>query len=239
MRMKMAVLSMVAVAAMVLPVSAAPLEAGDRILMDFYTNDTFHNSLMPQDCSDDLGRIWNAGLTASTNNQFSNLKNTAGVETDVSITWVAGMTGINGHGAGRWNTPLRLSELVDYPEWVTCDSVSISTGNTAQSVIAGLDAEITYNITFYGSRNVLPSDRPLTVTIGEQSLTYFSAGEAGEGMVTFTNVAPDANGTITVQYHTPEDYGYLGAIDITAVPEPATMSLVGGALACLFARRRR
>lgn len=112
MRMKMAFFSMVAVAAMVLPVSAAPFEANDRILMDFYTNATYHDALMPQDCSDDLGRIWNAGLTASTNNQFSNLKNTAGVETDVSITWVTGMTGINGHGAGRWATPLRLSEIL-------------------------------------------------------------------------------------------------------------------------------
>ncbi|NLW86643.1 MAG: PEP-CTERM sorting domain-containing protein [Planctomycetes bacterium] len=108
--------------------------------------------------------------------------------------------------------------------------------------IQHLDKSLTYNLTLYGSYGVSANDYLTEVTINDDASgkqSYNAGGAAGEGSVTFTNVAPDINGKIKIVLRATHatNRGYNNVLDIQAVPEPGTSALLG--LAGLAALRRR
>lgn len=203
-----------------------PIAVGDRILFDYgaiYTGTT-----------DGLGRTWNSGLTPTAGTTFSNLYNTAGVQTDVDIWWSWATTGWS-----SGDSSLTASNLTDYPDFAFKDRYGNDPTHPGTCVLQGLNKNLTYDITIYGSRGVTANDRIMQVTIGGVSQSYNGGGTAGEGLVTFTGLSPSVTGEITIDFACTANYGYLSVIDVTVVPEPAMMSLLGLGGLALLARRRK
>ena len=188
--------------------TAVPELAGYRILMDF--SDHFTGT------TDGSGWVWNKGLNhgiyrIATPGIIQNLKNTAGTFTQVGFRTPNWFETSNAMG-------LATSALSNYPDFATKDSVFLDPryDPTAQCVFDGLDTNLTYNLTFYGSRGVTADPRVLQVTIDGVSQSYDAGGSAGEGLVTFTGISPNESGEIVIDFSTP-NLGYLGVIELAAI----------------------
>jgi hypothetical protein len=112
--------------------------------------------------------------------------------------------------------------------------------------ISDLSPLETYTITVFASRNAT-GDRTGLYTVtgltGPQSQTL-NASQNSFNYLTFSNVAPAVNGTITLTtalgQGNDQTYAYLNAVKVESapVPEPAALGLLGVA-ACGLLRRRR
>lgn len=231
---KLLLLSVVLVCVMAMHAQAAFVK-GDRILVDIcktYTGDT-----------DSSGRQWNridnvgVGGTAA----VYSLVNTANEGTSVDIIFTAGTGGT----AKANNYGPDTSSLTDYPDFATKDGQYLTSDvSTSTCEFKDLDISLTYDLTVWGARGVLDpiSDRFMQVTIGGVSKSYNASGTIGEGLVTFTGLSPDATGRIVIELIALTDgagSSYVNTFDITAVPEPATLSLLAaGGLGVVLCRKR-
>lgn len=214
--------------------SAAPLQAGDRLLVDWCAVYTGENNV------DSLGRTWNS-LIPQPGKTTAKLSDTAGNLTDHDI-YASSSVGYSQTGASFPPSTLAASSLNDYPDFAFKDGIQNAASHPMTLTIQHLDTSLTYNLTFYGSYGVSANDYLTEVTINDDASgkqSYNAGGAAGEGSVTFTNVAPDINGKIKIVLRATHatNRGYNNVLDIQAVPEPGTSALLG--LAGLAALRRR
>lgn len=214
--------------------NAAPLQAGDRVLIDWCAVYTDGDNV------DSLGRTWNSLLPLA-GKTTAKLTDTAGKVTDHDI-YASSSVGYSQTGASFPPSTLAASSLNDYPDFAFKDGIQNSASYPMTLTIQHLDKSLTYNLTFYGSYGVSANDYLTEVTINDDASakqSYNAGGAAGEGFVTFTNVAPDINGKIKIVLKATHatNRGYNNVLDIQAVPEPGASALLG--IAGLAALRRR
>jgi len=215
--------------------SAAPLQAGDRLLVDWC-------STSAGGPVDSQGRTWNS-LVPSPGKTTPKLLDTTGKVTDHDI-YASSSVGFSQTGSSFPPSTLAASSLNDYPDFAFKDGIQNAASYPLTLTIQHLDTSLTYNLTFYGSYGVSANDYLTEVTINDDASgkqSYNAGGAAGEGSVTFTNVAPDINGKIKVVMRATHatNRGYNNVLDIQAVPEPGMMSLFGLICGTVMLRRRR
>jgi hypothetical protein len=131
---------------------------------------------------------------------------------------------------------------------------SPSPGSPARFEIQQLDPAKTYNLTFYASQKFAAdsatlfsvySDNTYTTLVGSVSLNHQDPGSPWlhnrDKVATISGLAPQTSNILYVQFQgAGGNTGFLNSMQITAVPEPATMALVAlafGLIGCVGRRR--
>ncbi|MGE9289445.1 MAG: hypothetical protein ACQKBT_00560 [Puniceicoccales bacterium] len=124
------------------------------------------------------------------------------------------------------------------------DSLYISGTNTAEFTLSGLDSSKEYVFTMFASRaagGIRTADYTFT-GINTDTVTLDAANNTSS-LVTTTSISPDGSDEITFSMALSSDnnqgYAYLGGMQITVVPEPASAAIAFGALTLLFTVVRR
>ena len=128
------------------------------------------------------------------------------------------------------------------------ESLFVSNSNTTAGVsLTGLNAGYTYTFTLFASRISTGGDnRSADYTfdgLGAAQTVTLNASENTSNTVSTTAITPDSN-TITFSMAkaatntNTNGYAYLGGMQITIVPEPATVALAFGSLGTMLFLRR-
>jgi hypothetical protein len=227
----------------------AALDVGDRILVDIglcwdspdYPGVGTMDEGVP--CSD--GNYWN---NLAQNYQWNktpvDLVDTDGNATGATILhnqWSGCGEGEQIAHTGTVNGPYPAHACSDVRWW----SEARQSGTVH---IASLNPALTYDIALYGSvksgqlnaSGALFPEGTTVYTIGGTSLELDVMDNLND-IVTFTNVATDASGDITILLDggTPSGcMAVIGVVDITAVPEPTAMFLLALGGPVIWRRRR-
>ena len=191
---------------------------------------------------DSEGRMWNSytGASASSTAKVSDAKDSAGVTTPVALYYRAG-------GGVQGAYGVTDSTLTDAPEFASADGHAFHTSSFMTLEFNGLDPDAPYLLTVYGSRNAGNTNRVTEVYLGDASsavlLGVFDADGVGlEGIARDMAVTADSLGRlfITIKAASDETHGYahLNAIELTLVPEPASLALLAGAASLMLLCRR-
>ena len=229
----------------------APVYGGD-ILVDFGSTVSWRGIDAPS--PDGNGNYWNSVDSFA---YFPDLVDTAGNATAVDFGFAApgGTDSYNGP-AGVTSSPVTAAEIA------ATDIDAVALGNLGVNEAAmdfytnstfeiqGLDSTKTYDLTFYGSHKwgglttvyEVYTDNTYTTLVDSASLDVMDATSNWlhnrDTVVTISGLAPQTSDILYVKFAgINATEGYLNAMQITEVPEPATMALllVGG----LLARKRR
>lgn len=181
---------------------------------------------------------WTIDTTASGTNLDSNGFNNGG------------LTAAASHGTAEDPTFANLGIFAE-PD-ATGDYWFIGTG-TADFVMSGLDPNLTYDFSFFGSRwgsGTRTTTYSITGLSGTSSVNLTTTGtDIGVGgydgnndtIASLTGISPLGDGSVTIGLAIVEGgFAYLGAMQVTAVPEPSTFVLAFGilSLGAVLLRRR-
>lgn len=117
-----------------------------------------------------------------------------------------------------------------------------SDANVATYTFTGL-TESAYNFTTFSSRNAGDA-RPTLISVSGSGLpqTAQPSGPVNNSDVLVFNSATPVAGVVTLSFNgtntTGNQFGYLNAIKIDVVPEPASLALVGLGGLCMLTRRK-
>jgi hypothetical protein len=205
---------------------------------------------------------WNASIRADTG--ASNLVDTTGSATTWDVSFGGGLSdsGTTGHLGTRTVTPT----WSDASNNALDDRVWLNAGQSGTMTLSDLDVNLTYDIEIFssyadgsggrGSATHTMTDAGGAVE-GFNASTDVSRGttvawatnlegaNAEEGWLGWYDMTPDSNGRIILSISVPSSgddinpRGALNAMQITAVPEPATYAALLGLLALGFAIRSR
>ena len=249
-------------------ISIAGNASAATFLIDFGLNNAQGSTTSSPDTN---GNTWNniysnaaAGNNTGgtgTSTGLSNLVSTANSGSSISLALINGtgawsVSGGTGFG-GLMNPSAAL--LGDFAvATATQDYFFTSGGGTASILISGLDQSMTYDFSFFATRNTTETRTTLyTITdnIGIHTVTLQTSG-AGIGtnsaeyptgqpngnddeIVSLTGMVPNSSGELNFMLSNVNGgFSYIGAMEITSVPEP-TAALLGGLAAFGFAFTRR
>jgi hypothetical protein len=217
----------------------------DTILVDFGTVAGRHSVGAP----DSNGNTWDY-ITGATDNN-TDLVGTDGLVTTIDLA----LSGFTGGGPGTYNTGLTPSPTLNGGLFafnaVTDDAIFFTATDAPVLTLSGLDPLATYDLVFYGSR-VTTIERWTTYAVGANSAELQTSGSSLSGnwnsssVITLSGLAPDVNNQIVVTLSAntasggsgSSTFGYINAMQITVVPEPATLLFMATGIATLWARRR-
>lgn len=190
-----------------------PLEAGDRLLLDIgnYIG-------RPKD---GLGRTWNCDIKPLPGATVTDLVTTESVATDIDIAW--GWN--NAFVSNASDLMPTTSVLTDYPDFAIRDAYYNTPTTPGTCWLQNLNPGYVYNVTVYGSRG-MGVDRIMEVTINGISQSYNAGGSLGEGAVTFTNLQPDGNNNIRIDFNCTASSGFINVIDVTVASKPEPESVI-------------
>jgi len=159
--------------------------------------------------------------------------------TSVTFSITAPFSGIN---AGGYAGAIGV-----FPDTAVQDNWYFKLGDQDFPVIeiGGLDSGSTYSFGLVGSRDGVADSRAADVTIaGATSETKLLEAANNQSMIVqFSTLAPDVSGKITLSFAhmSPATFAYISGIEITAVPEPSSISAILGlwlGIGLLIRRRR-
>ncbi|MCC6240230.1 MAG: PEP-CTERM sorting domain-containing protein [Phycisphaerales bacterium] len=232
---------------------SAGAASGATVLIDFSDDQNYTGT-------DSWGRSWNNVNHYNSAGPVNGmgLKDTTGSSTgidlfisnDASVTDKVGFSGRNIDGA---TSPDGQAAARGYPVSATRDSLFGSTaqfgGLTVESVrltLKGLDSSQAYDLYFFASRMGVSDNRETEYEVAGATTTsaYLNAANNSGNITSLTNFFSDANGEITIKIDPGPNntngsgFYYLGVMELVAVPEPVSLSLLSlGGLALLSRRR--
>ncbi len=240
---------------------AAPAATAATFLIDFGMAASMNPSTQgaPTTSPDLNGNHWNnvtstayaTTIAGGTGNSLSNLVSTTNEASGLGLTLSTGWrsSGIANGGLNQ-NTPALGSIGI---QTATQDYYFVESNfNTSATItFTGLDPALTYNFGLFGSRETTSSritNYSITDINGVHSANLQTSGtDIGTGgydgnnntVIQFDGLVPDVNGELALTVSVVQGgFAYLGAVEITSVPEPSA-ALLGGLGAIGLCLRRR
>ena len=195
----------------------------------------------------EAGVTWNNLTGTTVGSNIAELADTVGAATGLGIEVTGAFRGVNASGT-------TTSTL--FPANATRDSFygnTVASGGfpgtfpDGQLTLSGLNALESYTLRFYASRTGDAVNRSTLYTAeggnGPQSVTLNTNNV--NGSVVISGLTADANGRIVIDVGpgagntTAEQFYYIGVLEVTSVPEPATASMMIASLATCLLRRKR
>jgi|GEM_PF-3713206 len=188
----------------------------------------FHNRLLP-------GSGWNV-ITAAMSNSSPTLLDATGVSRGASIA----LPTLLASTADGWNQAAN-----PLPTWAVLNAADdyLFTQSDTTMLLSGLGANRYYDLELIMARDL---NRTTTVTVGENTVAWNEQlhGYQNGDTVLFANVFTGANGQILLSFDiagTSGAFNALRLVDVTpvsAVPEPASLAVLGLGVVALLPRRR-
>lgn len=150
---------------------------------------------------------WNNFTNSAAGQVLANLKDNVNATGTISLTVQDAWAGVNNQGYTSGNN----SGI--YPDAVTSSYFWFSGTGTSRTInMTGLNPARKYDFTFYGSRTGTGT-RNVTFTVGGKSGTLNVFGNVS-AVVSLTNIAPAANGQLTLTVTAVTDLAHLNAMII-------------------------
>lgn len=226
----------------------------DIILIDFGNDSSFRGA--SQTGVDANGNTWNSVWSAA---YYSSLLNIDGDATTVNFGFTdAGGTDSYNGPAGATSTPVTQGQIDSVD--IDASALGLLGGSDAAAFdyygsstfqIQNLDPSLTYNLTFFGShkynadnttRYTIYTDATFTDPVVSGDLVVgVNNNHNRDTTVTLSGLSPQSGNILYVGFAGADgtSSGYLNAMQIEVVPEPASLSLlVLGGLAVRCLRRR-
>jgi hypothetical protein len=232
---------------------------GNPVLIDFGNNTSWRGASVTS--PDSNGNYWNS---VDSTKYWSNLTNSAGTATTInfgfgtaggtdSYNGPAGATAVTGPGnasTSYTNAVIDATALGIFGNKAAAFDYYVNSTFTIQ----GLDPTKTYNLTFFGSHKYSTDNATVyTIYTSNDYLTAVSSASLNvqtpgaswlhnsNTVVTISNVSPQFANSIWIGFKGADgNSGYLNAMSIEAIPEPATIGMLGlGAIGMLILRRLR
>jgi len=183
-----------------------------------------------------------------------NAIDTTGAATGISLT-VTSPTGFNEAGPNDSGTAAPGAPASNFFSGDTTNDALFGHSNNfnvgapralVEYTIAGLNPALTYDFTFYASRGTVTDNRESQYDVvgANAGQALLDAGNNVSNIAQALGIAPTAGGniTLTIQKGPNNTNGsgffYLGGLDVTSVPEPASLGLMGLGGLLITARRR-
>jgi hypothetical protein len=168
------------------------------------------------------------------------LEDTSGVQVDgVTFTWSFDDTTVINNDGSENNT--EFSGQPEFPDNVAGDWLGFNNTGSIVLTFTGLDDSLTYTIVI-GAANDVDNDNADTSWSVDGGTTYVTdASVAADSYITFTGLTTDGDGTLVITGVGAGNtqYGFVSALTLEAVPEPATIGMVlAAATGLMFIRRR-
>lgn len=218
------------------------LAAEADVLVDFGTVAKRHAvDGVGANVADSNGNYWSHITGAADNN--TNLLSTAGTASGIGLE-VSNFTGPGDYNGGASPDAGLNDGLFAYTD-VTDDALFFVDSLAPTVTLSGLDSGKTYNLVFHGAR-VTSSVRTTTyATFGTNITLQTSGADVGGAGVNWNDDTVARIEGITgvestvINLSATGGFGYINAMEIEVIPEPATLGLVMG-VGCgiLFVRRR-
>jgi hypothetical protein len=185
--------------------------------------------------STNIAETWNNITSTTTGVTDFDLLETTGDSSGITLSITGAFTGVNSSGTQDSSAPVPTSASRD----------SFYVQNTTGTInFEGLDPHLSYSFTFYASR---VNSTPLTdnregayTLIGADTVTvYLNAANNITVTESIPGIRPTAGGLITFNLTegpnntNTNNWAYIGAMELTAVPESSTYGVLLGA-ACIL-----
>lgn len=177
---------------------------------------------------------------------YTDLKDITGAATTIDVKAV--VTGVGNLANVLTSTPTLSGEAATiFPDAARSRGVyTTSTTTYATVAITGLDTGSAYNFDLFAVRDGVGSTARIAEYLGTGQNTVgpmagVSCNQNGSVVTHMLGVIPDATGQIVLGWRllsTSSGSGALSAFQVSAVPEPATMGLLGLSSLTLMIRRR-
>ncbi|RYD48688.1 MAG: hypothetical protein EOP85_03075 [Verrucomicrobiaceae bacterium] len=236
----------------------AAITAGTSIYVDFGGNNQFNGLTTTSPAG---GVYWNnaigtvlaggGGAVNAPADLVSSTNQSTGVGLTFSNNWQTNGGDANAGGAGGLMSPSSalLGEFA--VATVTRDYIFLNatdSGSSATFTFSNLDTSLVYNFKIFATRQQTET-RVTQYQIGSTVVNLQTSGAGiGNGgyngnndtFAYFTNVVPNQSGQIQVTLRNQtSSFGYIAALQLTAVPEPGAAVLGGLGGLLLLAKRRR
>lgn len=201
--------------------------AASTILLDFGTSQT----------APTLGGTWNSLQTDTLSGLFYSEGSAA---TGISVTFTNLNTSSTNNGI--WGAGDK--------DWVdgqaTADYVWRGSGGSGSITISGLNDALTYDVSLVAARNG-GTNRTGTYTVGDFTTTDESSSSNIDVATSFTNgtllnwtaIAPTSGSIVLTGTPGSGQTVFFNAAQITAIPEPATLTLAGISLMVMYSVQRK